>query len=153
MKENTKIVIILGISIAAISIASISIMTSNRESSEEPLHYMGVTKEFWLFNSDIPDFNETKMNMPHDVFSMQTIHVIKGDTVLIHFFNLEEAGGDTHDFVIGQPYNISVIVYPGENKTFSFNATTAGIFTYECTFHQPTMRGQLIVDEPSAFKD
>jgi plastocyanin len=149
MKENTKIVSILGISIAAISIASISIMTSYSASSGEQSHYIGVTREFWLFNSGIPDFNETKMNMPHDIFSMQTIHVMKGDTVLIHFFNLEEAGGDTHNFVIGEPYNISVIVYPGENKTFSFNATTAGIFTYICTFHQPTMRGQLIVDNPS----
>ncbi len=148
MKENIKIVIILGISIAAVSITSISIMTSYVASSEEPSHYIGVTREFWLFNSDIPDFNETKMNMPHDVFSMQTIHIMKGDRGLIHFFNMEEAGGDTHNFVIGKPYGINVLVYPGENKTFSFNATTAGIFTYECTFHQPTMRGQLIVDEP-----
>jgi plastocyanin len=147
MKENTKIVIILGISIAAISIASISIMTSYRASPGEQLHYIGVTREFWLFNSDIPDLNETKMNMPHDIFSTQTIHVMKGDRILIHFFNTEEVG-DAHNFVIGEPYNLSVLVYPGENKTFSFDATTAGIFTYECTFHQPTMRGQLIVDEP-----
>jgi plastocyanin len=147
MKENTKIVIILGISIAALCIASISIMTSYRASLGEQSHYIGVTREFWLFNSDIPDLNETKMNMPHDIFSMQTIHVMKGDRVLIHFFNTEEVG-DAHNFVIGEPYNLSVLVYPGENKTFSFDATAAGIFTYECTFHQPTMRGQLIVDEP-----
>jgi len=29
--------------------------------------------------------------------------------------------------------------------TFSFTASTAGMFSYECTYHQPTMTGTLVV--------
>ncbi len=106
-------------------------------------------KEFWLFNSGIPEFNETQMDMPPDVYSMPIIAVIKGDKVVIHFFNKEPQGGDNHSFTIkDNPYNIDVVVHPGENKTVTFDANTTGTFAYYCTFHQPTMRGQLIVQSP-----
>lgn len=111
--------------------------------------YTGQKKEFWLFNSDIPDFNETSMGMSHDVFSMPTIAVFKGDTVMIHFFNTEGRGGDHHSFTMLAPYDINTDLSPGENTTITFNANTTGTFTYYCTFHQPTMRGQLIVQPPS----
>ncbi len=84
--------------------------------------------------------------MPHDVYSMPTMTVFKGDTVVIHFFNTEESGGDHHSFTIkDEPYNLNVELSPGQNKTITFEANTTGIFSYYCTFHQPTMRGQLIV--------
>jgi plastocyanin len=145
-----KNTIILAISIVAITISLISIskpLLSASQANSQP--YNGETREFWLFNSNIPDFNETEMNMPHDVYSMPTISVFKGDTVLIHFFNTEEAGGDHHSFTIKDPpYNINVELSPGENRTISFSANSTGIFNYYCTFHQPTMRGQLIVKSP-----
>ena len=160
MTDNTKNSIILGICIVAIIIAMIAIaislqntlQTSNQNTlqiSNNQKHYTGEKKEFWLFDSDIPGFNETQMGMPDDVYSMPIMAVFKGDQVIIHFFNIEEFGGDNHSFtIIDKPYNINVVLNPGENKTITLDANTTGIFTYYCTFHQPTMRGQLIVQSP-----
>ncbi len=147
MKENAKISIVLAISIAALLVASITLIPSLKPETEESHSiYEGKKREFWLFNSDIPEFNETKMGMPHDTFSMPVINAIQGDTIVIHFFNTEVAGGDDHSFTINdKPYNVNVVLHPGENSTFSFNATTSGVFTYYCMFHYPTMRGQLVV--------
>lgn len=158
MNDNTKNTIIISISIAAVIISSIAIIISlqisSQTNSQKELktniqHYTGKTKEFWLSDSEIPGFNETKEGMPKDVYSMNTISVFKGDKVVIHFFNIEEPGGDNHSFTIfDKPYNINVVVHPGQNKTITFDANTTGIFTYYCTFHQPTMRGQLMVQPP-----
>ena len=138
------------ISIAAIILSSIAVvMLLMNTKSESQTTYSGQTKEFWIFTSDLPEFNETKMGMPHDVFSASTITVTKGDTVIIHFYNTENIGADSHTFTIDKPYSINVVLQPGQNKTITFNANTSGIFDYICTFHQPTMRGQLIVEEPS----
>ncbi len=157
MTVNPITVIILGISIAAIVIAItlfamvMPILTTSHANNQNILQqnntqqYVGVKKEFYLFDSEIPEFNETEMGMPHDTFSMPTITVFKNDKVVIHFFNIEELGGDPHSFTIYQPYNIDVVVHPQENKTITFVANTTGIFNYICTFHQPTMTGQLIV--------
>jgi plastocyanin len=157
LASNNTTVIILGISIAAIAISlalfaiTIPILTTQHESNQNTIQqnstqpYAGVKKEFYLFDSEIPGFNETEMGMPHDTFSMPTMAVFKGDKVVIHFFNIEEPGGDSHSFTIYQPYNIDVVVHPRENKTITFVANTTGTFAYLCTFHQPTMRGQLMV--------
>ena len=116
----------------------------------EQTAYIGIKREYWLFNSDVPEFNETKTGMPHDAFSIPVISALKGDTIVIHFFNTEGPSGDHHSFtILDKPYNINVELRPGENKTMTFVATTAGVFTYYCTFHQPTMRGQLIVEFPT----
>ncbi len=150
MKENAKNLIVLAISIAALIVSSITIVQSFKPESEQSHStYVGKKREFWLFNSDIADFNETKMGMPHDTFSMPSINAIQGDTIVIHFFNTEDQGGDNHSFTINdKPYNVNVVLHPGENSTFSFNATTTGAFTYYCIFHYPTMRGQLVVEPP-----
>lgn len=159
MTETAKYVTLLSISIAAIAIALAAITisyqnttqvnTQNALQANTQQHYVGEKKEFWLFNSQIPEFNETKMGMPHDVYSMPTMAVFKGDNIVIHFFNTEEPGGDNHSFTIFQkPYNINVVLNPGENTTVTFDANTTGTFIYYCTFHQPTMRGQLIVQPP-----
>lgn len=158
MTSNNTTVIILGISIAAIAIAlalfviTIPILTTQHESNQNAIQqnstqkpYAGVKKEFYLFDSEIPIFNETEMGMPHDTFSMPVMAVYQNDKVVIHFFNVEEPSGDNHSFTIYKPYNIDVIVHPRENKTITFVANTTGTFTYLCTFHQPTMTGQLIV--------
>ena len=146
--ENTKIVAAIAISAVAIVLAALIIPYQSHTQSD--FHYTGVTREFWLFNSNIPGFNETKMAMPHDVYSMTAIAVNKGDIVVIHFFNTEPQGGDHHSFTISDnAYNINVTLSPGENKTITFNADTAGIFPFICTFHQPTMKGQIIVELPT----
>ena len=161
LASSNTTVIILGISIAAIAISitlfaiTIPLLTSQHESNQNAIPqnsaqtpYTGVKKEFYMFDSEIPIFNETEMGMPHDTFSMPVMAVFKGDKVVIHFFNVEEQGGDPHSFTIYKPYNINVIVHPRENKTITFVANTTGTFTYLCTFHQPTMTGQLIVQSP-----
>jgi plastocyanin len=150
---NRSITIITAISIVSIAISFTTfIMVYNYTSSPPALSTSSNTqsatatkREFWLFNSEIPHFNETKMDMPHDVYSMPSMTVNKGDTVVIHFFNIEEPGGDNHSFTIYQPYNINVVLHPGQNKTITFTADHIGVFTYLCTFHYPTMRGQLVV--------
>ena len=151
MNDTAKTTIIACISIAAIVIAVIAITMPVKNMQEnEQTAYTGVKREYWLFNSDVPDFNETKTGMPHDAFSMPVISALKDDTVVIHFFNTEEPSGDHHSFtILDKPYNMNIELSPGENKTITFTATTAGVFTYYCTFHQPTMRGQLIVELPA----
>lgn len=158
MNTSVKIAVIIGFSIAAIaiSIAAIFISTqsishTNSQSTLQSAvsHYQGKKREFWMFDSEIPDLNETQMGMPHDVYSMSNISVYRGDDVVIHFFNVEPQGGDNHSFTIfDKPYDINVVVTPGQNKTITFDANTTGIFSYYCTFHQPTMRGQLLVQAP-----
>ncbi|MHB8602500.1 MAG: cupredoxin domain-containing protein [Nitrosotalea sp.] len=160
MTGNTKNVLISGVSVAAIIIALMAItialqntsQTSNQntlQTSNNQPHYVGVKKEFYLFDSDIPGFNETQMGMPRDVYSIPAMTIFKDDKVTIRFFNIEGPGGDNHSFTISsRPYSIDVVVYPGENKTITFDANTTGTFVYYCTFHQPTMRGQLIVLPP-----
>ena len=159
LATNTTTVIILGMSITAIAIALFTItvpfLTTQHENNQNiqqnnTQQYVGKHKEFYLFDSEIPGFNETEMGMPRDTYSMPVIAVFKGDQVAIHFFNIEEPGGDNHSFTIyDKPYNnIDVVVHPRENKTITFVANTTGTFTYLCTFHQPTMRGLLIVQPP-----
>lgn len=152
MNDTAKITIIACISIAAIIISVIAItMPVKNVPENEQTAYTGVKREYWLFNSDVPDFNETKTGMPHDAFSMPIISALKGDTVTIHFFNTEEPTGDHHSFtILDKSYNINVDLSPGENKTITFVATTAGVYNYYCTYHQPTMRGQLVVESPTS---
>ena len=151
MNDTSKITLVACISIAAIVIAVIAIVLPMKNMSENgQTTYTGIKREYWLFNSEVPDFNETKTGMPHDAFSMPVMSAIKGDTIVIHFFNTEEPTGDHHSFtILDKPYNMNVELSPGENKTITFVATQAGVFTYYCTFHQPTMRGQLIVESPT----
>jgi plastocyanin len=96
----------------------------------------------YLFNSHIPDANETKLGIPTDLFAPSSITVNKGDTVIVHFYNTEN---EPHTFTIGAPYNIDKNVLAGQNATIVFKANYQGIFQYYCKYHLPTMQGQLIV--------
>jgi plastocyanin len=78
----------------------------------------------------------------HYRFTQSEITVNQGDTVLMHFYNAHD---DTHHTFTLSPCNINVDVAPDQNETFSFTATQAGTFTFYCSFHAPTMRGELIV--------
>ena len=42
-------------------------------------------------------------------------------------------------------YQMNYDINAGESTTIEFTATEAGTFDYLCTFHKPTMSGQLII--------
>jgi plastocyanin len=103
-------------------------------------------KTIYLFTSEHEDVNETQLLIPPDSFSPSEIAVNKGDTVNIVFYNLEKPpNGDRHSFTIGAPYNIDKDLAPGQHSTITFKATEDGAFEFFCKYHQPTMRGELIV--------
>ena len=136
------------ISLAAMNYVPHISASTNLASSQNS--YQPVVKDFWIFNDKVNGMNDSMVGLPGDHFSISTIVANKGDTVNIHFYNVEEKGGDSHSFTIyDKPYdNINVTVKPGTNQTITFTATTVGVYTYLCTFHQPSMRGQLVVLEP-----
>jgi len=102
-------------------------------------------KTFYVFTAEVPDLNETKLGIKADVFTLPIMEVNKGDSVTVHFYNLEPQGGDRHSFTIGAPYNIDKDLGPGENGIITFKADHEGIFQYYCKYHEPAMIGQLVV--------
>jgi len=102
-------------------------------------------KTFYLFNGDSGS-NKSLTNIPPDTFTPDTITVNRGDIVNIIYYNTEPIkGGDPHSFTIGAPYDINTMVNPGQHKTITFKANTAGAFQFYCSVHLPTMRGELVV--------
>ncbi|MGA9845539.1 MAG: cupredoxin domain-containing protein [Nitrososphaeraceae archaeon] len=103
-------------------------------------------KTIYIFSSKHEDVNETQLLIPADSFSPSEISVNKGDTVNIVFYNVEKPPkGDRHSFTIGPPYSIDKDLAPGQHATITFKATEDGVFQFFCKYHQPTMRGDLIV--------
>jgi plastocyanin len=103
-------------------------------------------KIFYLFTAEHDGVNETKLGVPPDTFSPDVLVVNEGNNVTIHFYNLDAT--DRHTFTIGAPYNLNKDLLPGQNATFTFKAGNEGVFRFYCTYHQPTMAGQLIVLPP-----
>ena len=109
-------------------------------------------KIFYLFSAEHEGVNETKLEIPPDTYSPDLLEVTEGDNVTIHFYNLDTT--DRHTFTMGAPYNINEDLLPGTNATFSFKAADEGVFRFYCTYHQPTMSGQLVVlPRPSVEKN
>jgi plastocyanin len=108
---------------------------------------VGNNKSFYLFTGGIEGINETKLGMPADYYIPNIFVANKGDSITMHFYNLD--GDDRHTFTIGAPYKINQDVAPMHNATFTFKAANEGIYRFYCTYHQPTMTGQLIVLPPS----
>ncbi len=103
-------------------------------------------REFYLFSTVNPDINEEELGIPPDQFSMSEITVNKGDTVIVHFYNLEpEETEEKHSFTMFEQYQMHHDVDASENKTIEFVASESGVFEYQCVYHVPTMRGQLVV--------
>ena len=100
-------------------------------------------RQFYLFTGSLP-FNETNLGVPSDLFVPDRIVVNKGDTVNIHYYNLEDIPED-HSLTMDPPYEMNYIVHLNQEVNITFTAGTAGIFRYYCTYHQPTMTGYLIV--------
>jgi plastocyanin len=91
--------------------------------------------------------DEEKLAIPPDMFSQDTIVVKKGNKVKIHFYNLEPVESqEHHTFTINDPaYKIHNDINAEENVVIEFTASREGVFDYLCTYHQPTMRGELVV--------
>jgi plastocyanin len=100
-------------------------------------------KIFYLFSAEHEGVNETKLEIPPDTYSPDVLEVTEGDNVTIHFYNLDTT--DRHTFTIGAPYNINEDLLPGTNATFTFKAGDEGVFRFYCTYHQPTMSGEIVV--------
>ena len=149
---NSKL---MGISVAAIAIALVAIFVASYsltniatldENDDDDERYVPQTREMWLFTQVDEHIEEDKLSIPPDQFSHDSIVVNKGDNVKIHFYNLEPVETqEHHTFTITSPYDINHDINAGEEASIVFTATESGIFDYICTYHQPTMRGQLIV--------
>jgi len=141
-----------GISIAAIVIAVIGLVVGvtsmdGLEVTESEESYIPQTRETYLFTMVDEDIDEEKMNIPPDMYSQDTIVVKQGDKVKIHFFNVEPVESqEHHTFTINDPaYKTNNDINAGEDTIIEFTASKSGIFDYLCTYHQPTMRGELVV--------
>lgn len=89
-------------------------------------------------------FNDTAVGIPHDAFVPDLIVVNRGATLRIHFYNTEDKP-EAHTFTMAAPYAVDHVLDMLENVTFTISATTAGVFAYRCTIHQPSMTGYLVV--------
>ena len=138
----------MAISLVAIFVASYPLnnITTSNENFEDGERYVPQTREIWLFSQVNDNIDEDKLGIPPDQFSLNSIVVKKGDNVKIHFYNLEQVETqEHHTFTMTTPYDINHDVNAGEEDSIEFTATESGIFDYFCTYHKPTMRGQLIV--------
>ena len=127
-----------------------SSVQSQKGSSSDPSassNALGSNKSFYLFTDEIEGINETKLGIPADYYIPNIFVANKGDSITMHFYNLD--GDDRHSFTIGTPYNINEDLAPMHNATFTFKAGNEGVYRFYCTYHQPTMTGQLIVLPPS----
>ncbi len=101
------------------------------------------TRVFYLFNGSLP-FNQTVFGIPHDTFTPDRMTVNRGDTLEIHYINIEDTP-EKHSFTMDAPYSTNYIVDQGKNVTITFKADLPGVFRYYCIFHQPTMTGYLTI--------
>ncbi len=100
------------------------------------------TREFAVVTSSA-DFNETQVGIPHDTFTPNLLVVNQGDKVVIHFYNTEDKP-EPHTFTL-PAYNVNVELKQGQRQDITFTADKAGVFQFHCTYHLPTMSGELIV--------
>ena len=62
----------------------------------------------------------------------EIIEVEEGDTVSLHFTNLERAEDETHGFAL-YSQNVNLSVEPGKTVSATFTAEKAGVYPYYCT--------------------
>jgi plastocyanin len=102
-------------------------------------------KVFGLFTAKIEGVDQKKLGISGDVYSLPTMLVNKGDTVTVHFYNLEKDASKRHSFTIGAPYSIDKDLVGGQDEIATFTADNEGIFQYFDKYHPQTMTGQLVV--------
>jgi plastocyanin len=108
----------------------------------------GTARTFYLFNSNHDGVNQTKLGIAPDAYSPETLTVNTGDTVDIHFYNVDTT--DRHSFTMAGAYNVDVDLAPGQHSVVAFKASHQGVFGFFCKYH-PTMTGQLVVLPPPPF--
>ena len=144
-KRKVTYVMVAAVTIAVVG--TIIFINANMPSAEEK--YTGVTREFYLFNTVEKHIEEeeAELHIPPDQFTQTQITVRKGDTVIIHFYNIEpKETEEHHSFTIKEkPYEMDYDLSAGEHVEIKFVAEKTGVWQYECKYHQPTMRGQLVV--------
>ncbi len=140
--KNKKIAYVISVAAALFVIAGAVILVNSAEAK-----YTGLTREFYLFSIVDESIDEEKLGIPPDQFSQTQITVRKGDTVRIHFYNLEPVETqEVHTFtILDGPYMMNHEVNADEHVVIEFVAEQRGIWEYKCTEHEPTMRGQLVV--------
>ena len=104
------------------------------------------TRSFAIITAAV-EFDEDALGIPHDVFMPTTLVVNKDDTVALAFYNTENASetDEHHTFTMTGTYAVNWDLAPGESENTTFVANEAGVFEFVCTFHGPTMKGQLVV--------
>jgi hypothetical protein len=102
-------------------------------------------KIFGLFSVKIEGVDQKKLGISGDVYSLPIMLVNKGDTVSVHFYNLEKDASKRHSFTIGAPYSIDKDLVGGQDEIATFTADNEGIFQYFDKYHPQTMTGQLVV--------
>lgn len=165
-KNNRKIVI--ATVIALLTIATITTIatvigtlavssSSNLVAANQPQQNNTTTsnlRAFYLFNTNHDGVNETKLGIAPDAYSSETLTVNRGDTVVIHFYNVDTT--DRHSFTLAGTYNVDSDLAAGQHSVIEFKATHQGVFGFFCKYH-PTMTGELVVLpppslSPSSFK-
>jgi CRISPR/Cas system CMR-associated protein Cmr5 small subunit len=75
------------------------------------------------------------------VYSLPTMVVNKGDTVTVHFYNLEKDARERYSFTIEALYNINKDLAGGQNAEATFTTDHEDIFQYFDKYHPETMTG------------
>jgi plastocyanin len=145
--RNSLVYASIGIAVAAIAISlAVAALLQQPAQEEAPAPQ---TREFYLLTQvdEGVETIEDELGIPPDLFFPTQMTVNKGDRVIVHFYNLEpEETQEHHTFTITSGvYQTHNDLNAGEQKTIEFTASEAGVFDYICTFHQPTMRGELVV--------
>ncbi|HEX9845459.1 MAG TPA: cupredoxin domain-containing protein [Candidatus Nitrosotenuis sp.] len=137
------VIAVVSIIIASISLADFEIEIEEEEEEE----YRPMTREAFIFTQVDEHIDEEALAIPPDMFSQDTVVVKQGDRVKVHFYNLEPVESqEHHTFTINDPaYKIHSDLNAQENTVIEFTASKSGVFDYICTYHQPTMRGELVV--------
>ncbi len=89
------------------------------EIGQERVERRGNTVEIW-------------MTAVRSHFTPERIEIKKGDKVIWHITNVEQAVDATHGFAL-PGYNINLSIEPGETVTVEFEAVKDGVFSYYCT--------------------
>jgi plastocyanin len=141
-----------GVAYASIGIAAAAIAISLAAWFAQPAPAAAPapqTREFYLLTQvdEGVEAIEDELGIPPDLFFPTQMTVNRGDDVVVHFYNLEPVESQEHHTftILSGVYQTQNDLNAGEHKTIEFTASEAGVFEYICTYHQPTMRGQLVV--------
>lgn len=137
MKRGPLLVLML----AATAVGLAGCATSPSQSTDST--HSPTTLRYEVFSNTL-DFDEDALGLPYDIFTPDAIFARTGDTVIIGVHNIEKEDED-HTFTMGAPFNVNETIAMGKSATVTLSPTVAGIYSFICIYHQPTMSGRLIV--------